>query len=100
MDRFDKHRELLIVHSHGNLLLGPDASPEVIAALTAYTENKPMSEATRRAAFRAVNEQGKVMPDIAFTEFGKGKNQSVIPSLQQLSGKMEEIVVLLISAGS
>jgi hypothetical protein len=100
MDRFDKHRELLIVHSHGNLLLRPDASPEAVAALAAYTEKKLMSAAERGAVFRALKEQGKVVPDIAFTEFGAGKNQSVIPSLQQLSDTMQKMVANFIEAAS
>jgi hypothetical protein len=100
MDIFDKHRELLIVQSVGNLLLHPNAPPEVIAAYTTYTDDKSTSEAERAAAFRALNKQGKVLPDVAFAELGEREMQPVIPTLYQLSNEMAGIVAAFMAVGS
>jgi hypothetical protein len=98
MDRFDKHRELVIVEATGNLILPADVSPEIVAAAAAYTDGGSISKEERSALFRALNEQGKVLPQVAFAKLGKRENQFVAPSLKQLAGAMESVIAAFMAA--
>jgi len=90
MDRFDKHRELVIVDSSA-LVVFPSSMPEVARKVTLYTQGKlPASEYA--AVGRAVKEYGQVTPQVAFRQFGKRKTQPVIPGLAQLFNDVGEIV--------
>jgi hypothetical protein len=98
MDRFDKHRELVIVQATGNLMLPNDTPPEIVAAAAAYRDGKPTSKAERSAIYRALNEQGTVLPQVAFSKFGKREGEFVVPSLQQLASATEKVVVAFMAA--
>jgi hypothetical protein len=98
MDRFDKHRELVIVQSIGNLTFPADTSSDVIALAAAYSHGKSISDAERSTLFRALNNQGKVLPQVAFAKFGKWEHQFVSPSLRKLSDVIEGVVASFMGA--
>lgn len=98
MDIVDKHRELVIVQTTGSLILPPSAPPEVFAVAAAYGDNKPISEIDRSSLHRALCEQGKVFPQVAFAQFGKWKNQFVLPSLYKLASSIEEVIAIFMAA--
>jgi hypothetical protein len=90
MDRFDKHRELVIVDS-SVVVEVPSTMPDLANKFRLYTEGKlPQSEII--AASRAMKEHGKATPDVAFRQFGQRKTQSVIPGLVQLFDEVSTLV--------
>jgi hypothetical protein len=93
MDRFDKHRELTVVYSQGNLILPPDVSPEILAAATAYRNKETRSDSDMLALLGTLDNQGKILPQVAFSNFGNRKGQPVCPSLQILGGAMENVIM-------
>lgn len=92
MDRFDKHRELVIVQSIGNLIFPLDTPPETVAIATAYSHGKSISDAERLTLFRELNKQGKVLPQVAFAKFGNWEPQFVCPALRKLEDFVEGVV--------
>jgi len=83
MDRFDKHRELVIVGSCANLTF-PASSAGIIQKIMAYRQGKPLPIEDVFAVQRAVKHQAKVFPQVAFAKFGKREGQFVVPCVQQL----------------
>lgn len=92
MDRFDKHRELVIVTACANLVF-PDASPELIAKIMAYKNAKStMNSDDAAIALRAIKNDAKVFPEIAFAKFGKREGQFVSPGLALLLNATRGVV--------
>jgi hypothetical protein len=84
MDRFDKHRELVIVASRANLSFESMPRLEVARVLTKYSHGEPVTRAESVLAQEAVKKDAIVSPQIAFSQFGKRKDQLVVPVLLQL----------------
>jgi hypothetical protein len=90
MDRFDKHRELVIVFPIA-LLYFPPGLDDLRQKFILYQHGK-LPKAEIWAMQRAVKDNAQVTPQIAFEKFGKWEYQAVIPALQQLSRKLRAIV--------
>jgi len=92
MDRFDKHRELVIVDSTA-LITFPASMPEIARKVALYTQGKlPVSE--HAAATRAVKDYGVVTPQIAFREFGKRQAQPAIAGLVELFNEINTLIAV------
>jgi hypothetical protein len=90
MDRFDKHRELVIVRSSVLIQL-PATESEIARKFALYTEGKlPTSEYA--SVSRALKQHGTVTPNIAFNQFGDRKSQPVVLGLAQLFDEISIIV--------
>jgi len=94
MDRFDKHRELVIVTTCANLTFPPGTSLNVIADVLAYRKGETLSNADLAIARRAIKQNAKVTPQIAFAQFGKGETQFVVPALTYLLKAVDDVVEL------
>jgi len=90
MDRFDKHRELVMVSPIALLSFSPSLA-DVSAKVILYQQGKlPVSEIP--AARRAMKEHGQVAPQVAFRKVGQLKDQPVVPALRQLAGHVRNLV--------
>jgi hypothetical protein len=83
MDRFDKHRELVIVTSCANVTF-PNITPDLHRVIMSYAKTKTVSPTDLKAFQKAVKNDAKVTPQVAFAKFGKWEGKFVIPSLSQL----------------
>jgi len=97
MDRFDKHRELTIVHSQASLILASDTPPEIVAVMAAYSEGKTIAGIEKFSVVRALQKHGIILPNVAFAKMGKRENQPVIPSLMQIANEMEKYVAVFMA---
>lgn len=89
MDRFDKHRELLIVDS-GLMLHIPPSMPELRRKAELYNQGKlPQSEHLEIA--HALQDY-PVSPNVSFREFGQHRPYPVIKGLIQLFGAVDVAV--------
>ena len=96
MDRFDKHRELVIIGSCVNLTL-PGATISDILSAIRYSQGETLSPAEIVAAERTLKSHVKATPQIAFSQFGNRKTQPVIPALKQLQVAMDGVVEMFAS---
>lgn len=94
MDRFDKHRELVIVTSCANLTFPPGTSLQVISTVLNYRQGKTMSVSEVASAQTAVKNDSSVRPQVAFSKFGKRDTEFVVPALTQLLYAMDDAVSL------
>lgn len=94
MDRFDKHRELVVTNSVANLHFPPGTPSEGIAALMKHSEGNKLTPAELAAAQVAMKNDMKVAPGIAFAQVGKRKTQPVIPTLTQLKNHLASVIGL------
>jgi hypothetical protein len=94
MDRFDKHRELAIVTACANLTFPPGTSTEAILNVMKYRQGETLSAGELVMAHRAVKNEAKVSPQIAFAQFGNRKDQFVVPALKQLLNALDSAVDL------
>jgi hypothetical protein len=69
MDRFDKHRELVIVASSVDIAFPPDR-PDLIHMAQLYTQGK-LPAAESLALSRALQHNSQHTPSVAFREFGQ-----------------------------
>jgi hypothetical protein len=83
MDRFDKHRELVIVGGCANLTF-PATAAGTIQKIMKYRQGKPLPIEDIVAVQRAVKHEAKVFPQVAFAKFGQREGQFVVPCVQQL----------------
>jgi hypothetical protein len=84
MDRFDKHRELAIISSCASVNIPLSAGIEVAAAMAKYGQGKAVNDAELALIHKALNQNPIVLPQIAFMQVGKWKEQPVVPTLSQL----------------
>ncbi len=91
MDRFDKHRELMIVTACANLTFPAGTRPETIANVVAYKKGKTLSMTEFAAAQRAIKNDAKVSPQVAFSNFGNREGQFVVPSLMALLNGVSDV---------
>jgi len=84
MDRFDKHRELTIIGSVASLRPISEAGVRAMGAMLKMSEGQDMSPDEAVIALRAIKQDVKVTPQIAFPKFGKREYQLVIPAFSQL----------------
>lgn len=91
MDRFDKHRELVIVASCANLTF-PGTSLDVVNKVMEYRRGKTLSTADVAAVSRAIKHEAKVSPQVAFTKFGTRDTEFVIPALAYLLNSVDKVV--------
>lgn len=87
MDRFDKHRELVVV-DHG---VEWEFPPELIAYFRYYAST--YSGPIPKHVASELDKHMKLTPSIAFRQFGKRENQPVIPSLKSLESFVRNKVV-------
>ena len=93
MDRFDKHRELVVTSSAAGMFLQPGAPKEGIAAWEKHHEGNPLSDIEAYYASLTVNNYVKLAPQIAFSKVGNRGPGAVIPTLTQLKQYVIEIVM-------
>jgi hypothetical protein len=93
MDRFDKHRELAFVTSCANLTF-PNSTPETTALVLAYREGTTLSTDDVSAVSKAVKQEAKVFPQVAFAKFGQQNGKFVIPSLTKLLNACRDVCEL------
>jgi|SRR5580693_5135859 hypothetical protein len=94
MDRFDKHRELTIVTACANATFPAGTSTETIRNVMKYRKGETLSTEDFAMAQRAVKNDAKVTPQVAFAQFGNRKDQFVVPALTQLLNAMDSAVDL------
>jgi hypothetical protein len=87
MDRFDKHRELVVV-DHG---VEWEFPPELLAYAMRYAN--PQSGPMPKSIAIEFDKHLKLTPSIAFRQFGKRENQPVVPSLKSLESFIRNKVV-------
>jgi hypothetical protein len=93
MDRFDKHRELVIVDSCANVIF-PGANAEIAAKAAAYAQGKTLSAGDVAAIQRAVKQDAVVLPQVAFAKFGNRGTQFIVPALNNLLNAVSDVVEL------
>jgi hypothetical protein len=91
MDRFDKHRELVIVTACANLTF-PGFGPEHLREIVAYRYGKPLSSDDVAEAQRAIKHKANVRPQVAFYQFGEGDTKFVVPFLKQLTNAVSDVI--------
>jgi hypothetical protein len=90
MDRFDKHRELVIVDSSAAVQFPPTMS-DIASKAALYTQGKlPASD--HLVLSRALKDHCNVTPNVAFRQFGKRKTHSVIAGLVELFDEVSTLV--------
>jgi hypothetical protein len=94
MDRFDKHRELVIVTACVNFAFPRIPSADIVARLMACQQGEVLSTADIAALMRAVKQDGKIFPQVAFPKFGKRETQFVVPSLTKLLHAVNDVTEL------
>lgn len=93
MDRFDKHRELVLIDGGVNFTLLPSQiSAELATALRCHDEGKPMSNRQKAIIGDALKDHHSVALTVLFPKFGNRHGQAVIPSLVQLINAVVRIV--------
>ena len=92
MDRFDKHRELMLIGIGVNFVLPLKMSPELTEAFSLHHQSKPLSDRQKALIGDAIKENHQVAPTVLFPEFGKRQSQPVIPSLVQLINAIVRVV--------
>lgn len=97
MDRFDKHRELVIVMGCVGMAFPSDTPDGDIQLLLQYGQGKSLSGDDLRVAKRTFKKRSKVTPQIAFAKFGDRETQLVVPSLSQLSTAVSDLINLFAS---
>lgn len=90
MDRFDKHRELVIVDTSAEITF-PSTREDLWEKAKLYSQGK-LPEAEHLAFSRALKEQAKVAPGVAFRQFGKWPAYPVIKGLAELFAEVERVV--------
>lgn len=93
MDRFDKHRELAIVHSVAGVKI-PNVNPAVVQAFIKHSKGESLSAADFSLIGRTLKNNAEVFPLVAFAKFGKGKGELVFPALVQLHKAIADTVAL------
>jgi len=94
MDRFDKHRELVIVRPSAQIQFPAGTSVALVEQAFAYTQGKPVPDDILAAIGRLIKKHHHVTADIAFAQFGKWQTQPVVPSLAQLINSTSNVVEL------
>lgn len=94
MDRFDKHRELMIVNPYANLFFPPGTPIQDILTVLRYRDGEPLTRAEIAAAQRALKIQVDVTPQVAFAKFGNREGQFVVPALRDLLYAMDDVIEL------
>src|SRR5205807_156790 len=93
MDRFDKHRELVIVTSCANAIFS-SMPADLMKVVAAYAKTKTVSLDDLRVFQRAVKQDADVTPQIAFAQFGNRKHGLVVPCLAQLLDAVGDVADL------
>jgi hypothetical protein len=100
MDRFDKHRELVIINSCANVAILPSMGIEAYRILVKYSNRETRDILTSdelALARRIVNQDAVVTPQVAFAKIGKREGQFVVPSLMQLFNAIMERIDMFAS---
>jgi hypothetical protein len=82
MDRFDKHRELMIVASTANARIPPTIT-ELQDKVRLYEAGK-LSQSEHVTLIQAAQNYGTVTPGVAFRQFGKREYHSLLRGLLEL----------------
>jgi hypothetical protein len=94
MDRFDNHRELVLVNSSANIQFPIGTKWEVIFIWTKYDQGKTLSDEELAVLQSAVKDKAKVTPNVAFAQFGKRNEHPVVPALMELRDGIANAVEL------
>lgn len=89
MDVIDKHRALLIVAAVGQALLPAHAWFD-------HLQNDRLSRDLLDGLYPRIKKQGKVVPQVAFREFGRRQIQPVVEGLYRLAEAVRDSVGLLV----
>lgn len=93
MDRFDKHRELAIVHSGAGIIISR-TSPGLRQAFNKHKKGESPSAEDLLAIYRTLKGDATVFPQIVFPKFGKENGKPVIQALIHLREAISERVDL------
>jgi len=95
MDRFDKHRELVIVDSSVNINFPPNMLDYLVKA-NLYTQGE-LPESEHLALSRAIQKDSKATPSVGFRNFGKWSTYPVIKGLAELGQAVDNAVTAFAS---
>src|ERR1700678_4281125 len=84
MDRFDKHRALVVIGGCASVRPLSGGGGIAVQALLKLSHGETLSEFEAAIADKALKKDVKVTPQIAFAQFGNRKTEMVIPALSQL----------------
>jgi hypothetical protein len=97
MDRFDKHRELTIISARANVAVPFTAGLDAAFAVKRYSQGETLTAAEFALARKTIKQDAIVMPQVAFSKFGQGKTEFVVPALIQLHQAIFERIDLFAS---
>lgn len=86
MDRFDKHRELVVIYTGFRREMGGTAKRLF------WQYNQMKTESAWKALEAAFETDSQVTPQIAFEKIGDRENQAVVPCLAQLLGCVRIVI--------
>jgi hypothetical protein len=92
MDRFDKHRELVIVDCSAEITF-PPTMDDLWRKAELYSQGK-LTQSDRPAFGQALKDYAKVTPGVAFRQFGKRKTYPVILGLSELWRAISEVAAI------
>lgn len=84
LDRFDKHRELNLISSCAQVTIYPHSELGARLAFAKHSQGETLTVSELALMSKALNHDVEVSPQVAFAQFGKRKDQFVIPGLTQL----------------
>ena len=91
MDRFDKHRELMMISSCIHWTVPGATIADIVAAMR-QNEGKPLTPEEQTRAERTLQMETKISPQVAFVQFGNRQREPIIPSLKQLQDIVDRTV--------
>ena len=90
MDRFDKHRELVLAIPS----IGMTVTAETIYKFAILKEKADATPNDWKIFDSDMHVNSKFSPQISFRQFGKGENEAVIPGLRQLGKYVGSFIAL------
>jgi hypothetical protein len=97
MDRFDKHRELVIVTACANLTFPAGTSVDLVRKVMAYKQGEPLTTSDVDAVQRTMKQDAEVRPQISFAKLGKRETEFAIPVLAHLLNTVDDVVSMFAS---
>lgn len=94
MDRFDKHRELVIVTASCQVEFPAGTSIDIVQKAMAYTQGEALPKDVIAAIGTQIKKHHHVTPDVAFAQVGEWTTQPVVPSLMKLMNAVDDVAEL------
>jgi hypothetical protein len=92
MDRFDKHRELILMSGCAGIIFPAGTEVNVVRTVLKYGEGKVLSSDEFAVAKRAMQKNPEVTPLVVLAQFGKRKLEPVVPALASLLHFMADLI--------